>query len=71
MSAEAGWQFVDTNVLVYAHDRTAGWKRERARALVEHLWEQGTGCLSLQVLQEFFVVVTRKVASPLSPGAAL
>ena len=39
MSGEgAGLQFVDTNVLVYAHDRSAGQKYTRAKALVEELW---------------------------------
>jgi predicted nucleic acid-binding protein len=66
MSAvEPGRQFLDTNVLVYAHDATAGAKRSRALKLVEDLWESGEGCLSLQVLQEFFVTMTRKVARPL------
>ena len=60
MSAEAR-SFVDTNVLVYAHDATAGTKRDQARALVRDLWESGDGCLSVQVLQEFFVTVTRKI----------
>ena len=64
MSAEAR-SFVDTNVLVYAHDATAGTKRDQARAIVRELWESGGGCLSVQVLQEFFVTVTRKIPHPL------
>jgi len=63
-------QFVDTNVLVYAHDLTAGEKHRRARALVEELWDTRVGCLSVQVLQEFFVVVTRKIPAPLGAEAA-
>ena len=63
-------QFVDTNVLVYAHDMTAGDKHTRARALVEELWETREGCLSVQVLQEFFVNVTRKIAKPLDAETA-
>jgi len=63
-------QFVDTNVLIYAHDRSAGPKHERARGLLQELWRERTGCLSIQVLQEFYVNVTRKVAAPLSPEAA-
>ena len=63
-------QFVDTNILVYAHDDSAGAKRDRARALVEQLWESRDGCLSVQVLQEFFVIVTRKIAEPLDAEAA-
>jgi predicted nucleic acid-binding protein len=58
---------VDTNVLVYAHDVTAGARHERARELMTSLWESGYGCLSTQVMQEFYVTVTRKVARPL-PG---
>lgn len=58
-------QFVDTNVVVYAHDVSAGPKRERARELLGDLWRDGNGALSIQVLQEFFVVATRKVPRPL------
>ena len=57
--------FVDTNVLVYAHDASAGSKRDRAQSIIRSLWESGDGCLSIQVLQEFFVAVTRKVPQPL------
>ena len=63
-------QFVDTNVLIYAHDVSAGEKRERALALVHELWQSGLGCLSVQVLQEFYVNVTAKVPEPLSPSTA-
>jgi len=72
MSGEgADLQFVDTNVLVYAHDKSAGQKHTWAKALVEELWHSGTGCLSVQVLQEFYIAVTRKVRQPLSSEAAL
>ena len=64
-------QFIDTNVLVYAHDVTAGGKHDRARALVEELWITREGCLSVQVLQEFFVTTTRKIPKPLEPAAAM
>jgi predicted nucleic acid-binding protein len=57
--------FADINVLVYAHDRSAGLKQARARALIDGLWREGGGSLSVQVLQEFFVAVTRKVPRPL------
>jgi len=63
-------QFVDTNILLYAHDDSAGTKRDQARVLVEQLWESRDGCLSVQVLQEFFVNVTRKIAKPLSVETA-
>lgn len=62
--------FVDTNVLVYAHDRAAGLKHAKAAENVRALWMERRGVLSTQVLQEFFVNVTRKSASPLSAGAA-
>lgn len=52
--------FIDTNVLVYAHDTDAGDKHTRAKTLLAGLWESRTGCLSTQVLQEFYSVVTRK-----------
>ena len=70
MSAEPARQFVDTNVLVYAHDVTADDKHTRARQLVADLWTNGNGCLSIQVLQEFYVTVTRKVQRPLDPDIA-
>jgi predicted nucleic acid-binding protein len=63
-------QFVDTNILVYAHDVTAGDKHSRARALVEELWGTRQGCLSVQVLQEFFATTTRKIPKPLEAPAA-
>ena len=64
-------QFVDTNILVYAYDVTAGEKRDRARALVEDLWQTRQGCVSVQVLQEFFITTTRKIPRPLDvPSAA-
>jgi len=65
MSAESPREFVDANVLVYAFDPSAGAKHATAARLVERLWHQQTGYLSVQVLQEFFVTVTRKVSRPL------
>jgi predicted nucleic acid-binding protein len=58
--------FVDTNILVYAHDRAAGVKHTRARQLVEDLWNSGKGVLSTQVLQELCVSLRRKARHPLS-----
>ncbi|MGH3300544.1 MAG: PIN domain-containing protein [Streptosporangiaceae bacterium] len=63
-------RFVDTNILVYAHDVTAGDKHVRARALVEELWDSHDGCVSVQVLQEFFVTTTRKIPRPLEATTA-
>lgn len=62
--------FVDTNVLIYAHDLDAGDKRTVATALLKELWAMRRGLLSTQVLQEFYVNVTRKIPSPLSAPAA-
>ena len=65
MNAEPQREFVDANVLVYAFDSSAARKQQAAQQLLEKLWERNTGCLSVQVLQEFFVTVTKKVAKPL------
>jgi predicted nucleic acid-binding protein len=65
MTAEPQRDFVDANVLVYAFDASAGRKQQLAQTLLERLWESNSGCVSIQVLQEFFVTVTRKVAKPL------
>lgn len=62
--------FVDTNILIYAHDLDAGKKHEESTCLVEHLWASEAGVLSIQVLQEFYVNVTRKIARPLPPEIA-
>jgi predicted nucleic acid-binding protein len=70
MSEASQLQFVDTNVLVYAHDRSAGDKHLRARLLLQELWETRQGCLSIQVLQEFYVNITRKVPIPLPSQTA-
>lgn len=70
MSGDAAREFVDSNVLVYAHDATAGAKAVRARALLEELWQSERGCLSMQVIQEFFVTVTRKLPRPLDARRA-
>jgi predicted nucleic acid-binding protein len=58
--------FVDTNILVYAHDLDAGDKHSVAADIVSELWESRSGILSTQVLQEFYITLTRKVSSPLS-----
>jgi len=62
--------FVDTNVLIYAHDVDATAKHEIAKAVLRELWSERTGVLSMQVLQEFYVNVTKKIASPLSKDLA-
>jgi predicted nucleic acid-binding protein len=62
--------FVDTNVLIYAHDVDQTEKHSIARRLVTELLRTRTGVLSPQVLQEFYVNVTRKIAKPLTKRAA-
>jgi predicted nucleic acid-binding protein len=61
--------FVDTNILMYAHDASAGSKHERAKALVEQLWRDRTGVVSTQVLQELAVNLRRKAGRPLDGKA--
>ena len=63
--------FVDTNVLVYAEDRDAKTKHEVARDLLVRLWDAREGVLSVQVLQEFYVSVTRKLKKPVTSTKAL
>lgn len=62
--------FVDSNVLVYANDATPGSKQDQARRRVADLWRAGTAVISVQVLQETYVTITRKLAHPVSPDAA-
>ena len=56
-----GREFLDTNVLIYAHDARDPRKRARARELIRRLIRERRGVLSLQVLQEFFATATRKL----------
>jgi predicted nucleic acid-binding protein len=62
--------FLDTNVLAYAHDRSETHKQPIAQALLEDLWRTRSGVLSTQVLQEFYVVATRKFDPPMRRGDA-
>lgn len=62
--------FVDSNILVYAHDLGSGTKHDVARALIEELWRDRSGVLSTQVLQEFLVNVRRKAQRPLTVAEA-
>ena len=64
--------FVDTNVLVYARDASEPDKQPRAQAWMAALWESRAGCTSVQVLNEFYVTVTRKLnpAMPLADARA-
>lgn len=62
--------FLDTNIVVYAYDSSAGRKHAVARDIVIDLWNSGRGLLSTQVVQEFFVAATSKVAKPLGAEEA-
>jgi predicted nucleic acid-binding protein len=60
----SGKVFVDTNVLVYAHDISSGEKHRIAKQLVKELWDRGDGVLSTQVLQELCINVRQRAARP-------
>ena len=62
--------FVDTNILIYAYDEDAGEKHDTANRILGDLWQRRSGALSTQVLQEFYVTVTRKLSKPLGKRAA-
>lgn len=60
--------FVDTNVLVYSHDVDAERKHQIAQNILLELWKNRNGVLSVKVLQEFYVTMTRKVLHPIPPN---
>lgn len=62
--------FVDTNVLLYAFDESAEEKQRLADELTRRIWRSGNGCLSIQVLQEFYVNAVRKPPMPLDAKKA-
>jgi predicted nucleic acid-binding protein len=62
--------FIDTNILVYAFDTDAGDKHARAQSLLRKCWENQSGTLSTQVLQEFYVTVTHKLAKKVDRQSA-
>ncbi|HXX15195.1 MAG TPA: PIN domain-containing protein [Candidatus Eremiobacteraceae bacterium] len=62
----SGKAFVDTNVLVYAHDQGTAMKQGRSQELLARLWTEKKGVISTQVLEEFCVSVRRKFVQPLS-----
>lgn len=70
MTGGSDQYFVDTNILVYVVDVSEGERHERAREVVYDLWNNGQGCVSIQVLQEFFVTVTRRKPHPMPPDEA-
>ncbi len=62
--------FVDTNILIYAHDRGAGERYNKAKDLLVRLWRERCGVISTQVLQEFYVNVRRKARNPITIAEA-
>ena len=66
----SGKVFVDTNILIYAHDLDAGQRNTLSASILRDLWENRTGIISTQVLQEFYVNVTRKIENPLPKSKA-
>jgi predicted nucleic acid-binding protein len=68
----AGKIFLDANILVYAQDLDSPTKRRRSREVIAALAQSGTGVISTQVLQEFYVAVTRKLGvAPLAAKAVM
>jgi predicted nucleic acid-binding protein len=62
--------FVDSNVLVYSQDNRDAVKKARAREWLDYLWREGSGRTSTQVLNEYYVTVTRKVSPRISAETA-
>lgn len=58
--------FVDTNILIYAYDLDAGEKHAACKSVLQALWNSGQGVISTQVMQEFYVNVSRKIPQPLT-----
>jgi predicted nucleic acid-binding protein len=54
-------EFIDTNILIYAHDSSAGTKHSKSVDLLKRLFESGNGALSIQVLSEFHAAATHKL----------
>lgn len=62
-----GKVFLDTNIFIYAHDLDAAAKHRTALHIIKDLWVKRTGVLSTQVLQEFYVNVTKRILTPIPP----
>jgi predicted nucleic acid-binding protein len=71
MTGERALSFVDTNVLVYAFDKSSSPKKRVAQRLLNELMEEDRLRVSTQVLQELFVTLTRKVTQRCSSEEAL
>ena len=63
-------QFVDTNIFLYAYDLSEPVKRKKAQQLISSLWHSRQGVISIQVLQELYVNLTRKIPKPINPELA-
>lgn len=63
-------EFVDSNIFLYAYDATTPKKGNAAKELIAELWKSGQGVISIQVLQELYVNMTRKLPRPVSPELA-
>jgi predicted nucleic acid-binding protein len=63
----SGKAFVDTNILLYAHDLADSAKNQAAVDLLTQLWDDNTGVISTQVLQEFAVNLQRRISLSLTP----
>lgn len=63
-------RLIDTNILVYAYDTSEGAKHDFAKNIVKQIWQDGGGVVCVQNLMEFFVVITKKVTSPISVSNA-
>ena len=70
MNFMSGKCFVDTNVLVYVHDLSAGAKCRRAQELTRDLWDSQSGVISTQVLQELYIALRRRLKIPFSVADA-
>ncbi len=70
MNYTKGKFFVDTNLLVYAYDSSAGKKWKTSLEVLSLLWTHRTGVMSTQVIQELFVSLTQKVRHPILPETA-
>jgi predicted nucleic acid-binding protein len=66
----SGKTFVDSNILIYSHDLDAGANHGMAADILDSLWDLNLGVLSMQVLQEFYVNITRKIRRPLPRESA-
>lgn len=70
MKSMSGSVFVDTNILLYARDSTEPEKQVVAERWLEDLWKNRTGRISTQVMNEYFVNITRKLSPGLSKEEA-